>query len=124
MKLLSIPETKSNIWLFCHQAPFGRFMRNPDENAQFLLEYPYRPDTGGNLRRIMALRYLVWAGLMDRIPVVGAIRPHTPTCDTRRRPQNTARLPPSTRGHLRSPSDFEQLGYEFCEDVPAAVVSD
>ncbi|MDD5049510.1 MAG: hypothetical protein PHH09_11335, partial [Methanoregulaceae archaeon] len=32
----------------------------------------------GNLRRRMALRELVWAGLMNRIHVVGAIRPHTP----------------------------------------------
>ena len=35
----------------------------------------------------MALRELVWIGLMNRIHFVEAIGPHTPMCDARRRPR-------------------------------------
>jgi len=35
----------------------------------------------------MALRYLVWTGLMSLIHFVGAICPNTPMCDAHRRPR-------------------------------------
>ena len=58
-------------------------------------------------RKKMALFYLVWVRLMNWIQFVGAVRPNTPTCECpAAAPENTAGLPPSTRGHLRSPIDL------------------
>jgi hypothetical protein len=53
----------------------------------------------------MALRYLVWVGLMNLIHFVGAIRPPHPHVDAHRRPENTARL--------ISQSKFEQSGMRY-----------
>jgi len=60
----------------------------------------------------MALFYLVWAGLIKPYTLCwGLFRIHTPMCDARAAARkNTARL---IHSH-----------YEFCEDAPAAVVSD
>jgi hypothetical protein len=38
----------------------------------------------------LAFRSLVWRRLMNRIHFVGTDQSHTPTCDTRRRPQKDA----------------------------------
>jgi len=56
----------------------------PQEEGRERVKNPSYP----NLEK-EALFYLAWAGFMNRIHFVGAIRPHTPMCDATPPPPKT-----------------------------------
>ncbi len=74
-----------------------------ERNPFSVMKLVTQREIGGSLK--MALRELVWVGLMNLIHFAGAFPPPTPMCDARRRPRKYR--------EADSQSKIEQLGISY-----------